>query len=316
MKKIKVGLYGTNGHQIHGHLADHPRAELIAVAALDDASLPEDISGVRRYASLDAMLADGDVELVSLCSPLRSEQAGHAIACMRAGKHVYAEKPCAMIEADLDAVISTAHETGMQFHEMAGTAMEQPYRAMREAVAAGAIGRVVQVLAQKSYPWGDWRPADENVDGGLGMQVGVYVARFVEHVAGETLASLELRETTHGNPRGDTCRMAVSFLGTLENGGLLSAVCNYLNPLEQQIWGYEILRIFGTEGVVESNADGQRARLLRIGEAPRELDVAAPSDDYFDLFVASLQDGVPMPFALEKELSPTRWVIRARARRP
>jgi predicted dehydrogenase len=53
-------------------------------------------------------------EACAASSPLRSEQAGHAIACMKGGKHVYAEKPCAMTEADLDAIIATSRETGMQ----------------------------------------------------------------------------------------------------------------------------------------------------------------------------------------------------------
>jgi len=30
MKKILVGVYGANGHQIHGALADHPHGELDA----------------------------------------------------------------------------------------------------------------------------------------------------------------------------------------------------------------------------------------------------------------------------------------------
>jgi predicted dehydrogenase len=184
---------------------------------------------------------------------------------------------------------------------------------MREVVASGAIGEVVQVLAQKSYPWADWRPADENIDGGLAMQVGVYIARFVEQVAGQKISSMDIRETKLGNEvPGSDCRRAVSFLMTLENGGLASGVSNYLNALSAEVWGYEILRIFGTDGIVESDSSVAGARLIKNGEAPQLLDCSAPSGDYFDMFIVALQDGFVMPMTLEQELNPTRWVIKAK----
>ncbi len=314
MAKTSIGLYGTNGHQVTNALVDHPAAELVAVAEFGDAELPEGVGDVSRYENLDELLNDERVELVSLCSPLRSEQAAHAIACMRAGKHVYAEKPCAMTEDDLDAIIAASRETGVQFHEMAGTAFEQPYRALREVVASSAIGEVVQVLAQKSYPWYPDRPADEDIDGGLSRQVGVYTGRFVEHVAGVKIASMAVEETQLGNDvPGSACRRAASFVMALENGGVASAVCNYLNALKAKLWGYEILRIFGTDGIVESSSEGPCARLIPNGGEPQPLDLSAPSGNYFDMFVASLQDGNRMPMTIEEELSPTRWVIRGKA---
>ncbi len=63
-----------------------------------------------------------------------------AIRCLEGGKHVYAEKPCAMTESDLDAIIETSRRTGNRFHEMAGTAWEQPYFIMRQRNQDGAIG--------------------------------------------------------------------------------------------------------------------------------------------------------------------------------
>lgn len=313
MRKTGIGLYGENGHQVSSKLVNHPAADLVAVAGFGDVALPGGVGDVRRYDSLDAMLSDRDVELVSLCSPFRSEQAAQSIACMKADKHVYAEKPCALTEDDLDAIMVTARETGMQFHEMAGTVVDQPYMAMREVVSSGAVGEVVQVLAQKSYPWHDRRPPDERIDGGLAMQVGIYIGRFVEHIAGQRIASICLEETRLGNPvPGSDCRRAASFLMTLENGGVASAICNYLNPMQQRVWGYEIVRVFGTEGMVESSSEGPTLRLVRLGEQPEDVDLTAPSKHYFDLFVDALQGKGDMPLSMEDELRPTRWVIRAK----
>jgi predicted dehydrogenase len=312
LKRIRVGLYGANGHQIHHGLAAHPRAELGAVAAFPDADCP---SGCRRYATLDELLADPEIDLVSLCSPRRADQAADAIKSMMAGKHVYAEKPSALTESDLDAIISISRKMGRQFHEMGGSVMGSPYREMKAEIQSGTIGTVVQVLAQKSYPWAAWRPADEALDGGLALQVGIYVARFVEQVASVRIASMELAETTLGNTLpGSECRRAASFLMRLENGGLASGLANYLNPMQERCWGYEILRIFGTQGVVESNAEGARARIIPLGGAPRDLVMSGDTTTCFDLFVDNLLGGKPMPLSLEDELSPTRWVVRAKER--
>ena len=74
MAQLGIGLYGTYGHQIQGLLASHPRARLRAVAAFDPAALPEALradGAIRRHETLDQLLDDPDVDLVSFCSPRR-----------------------------------------------------------------------------------------------------------------------------------------------------------------------------------------------------------------------------------------------------
>jgi len=312
MLKLKIGLYGNNGHQVHGLLANHPLGELIAVAAFSSTALPPGLKP-REYAGLDDLLRDKELQVISLCSPRRSDQARDAIRCMEAGKHVYAEKPSALSEADLDAIIASSQKTGMQYHEMAGTLVTQPYMEMRRVVQSGAIGTVVQVLSQKCYPWTSSRPSDESVDGGLSLQVGVYSTRFVEHIACVKIKALDIVETRLGNPVPDSrCRRAVSMIMQLENGGIASAVCNYLNPFPEPIWGYEFLRIFGTRGIIESNAGSHGARLWLTGQPPHELPVPESAHEYFSMYLQALRGGPGMPLSIQEELSPTRWVIRAK----
>jgi predicted dehydrogenase len=314
MKKLGIGLYGTNGHQIEKLLATHPRAQLVAVAAFGDRPIPAECGGVPRYATLEELLADPRVEMVSLCSPRRADQAADAVKCLLAGRHVYGEKPSALREEDLDLIINTVDRTGFRYHEMGGVALEQPYLAMRDCIRSGAIGEVVQVFIQKSYPWAEWRPKDEAIDGGLATQVGVYPLRFLEQVAGLKATSIEIRETRLGNDHpGSNCRRAVSILMTLENGGVASAICNYLNPSGHIAWSYEILRVFGTAGIVESNLLDGTARLLKPGAAPESLDISAITSSNLDLIIDSLLDAAPMPMSLTDELSPTRLVVRAKS---
>jgi predicted dehydrogenase len=295
--KIGIGLYGTNGHQVHEKLVNDPLGVCVAVAAFDQAMLPDELRSdpnIRHYPTLEDLLQD------------------KAIRCLEAGKHAYAEKPCAMTEEDLDAIIAAAQRTGRQFHEMAGTAFAQPYLAIRRLVQSGVLGTIVQVLVQKSYPYHDRRPQDEDVDGGMLMQAGVHATRFIEHVTGLKIVSIQAIETRLGNPKPGNLRMASSVMASLENGAVASIVVNYLNMLPFGQWGNETLRIFGTQGFVEAVDGGTRTRLVLKDEDRGPLSLDEPSQDYLDFFMKSLHGQDEMPLSLEDELHPTRMVIRAK----
>ncbi|MBE2205276.1 MAG: Gfo/Idh/MocA family oxidoreductase [Chthoniobacterales bacterium] len=310
---IAVGLHGANGHQIHDRLVGHPLARLAAVSCFPEARLPENAEGLVRCSSLEELLSLPEITAVSLCSPRRADQARDAIAALRAGKHVLAEKPCAASEADLDAILQTSRETGRFFHEMAGTAFSQPYFAMRQIVADGRIGDVIQVIAEKSYPYYDGRPQDEAMDGGLIGQNAIHALRFVEHVAGVPITSIQAVETGAGNPvSGGGLVMAASLLMTLENGGVASISANYLNPSGTGVWSYESLRILGSEGMVESLAGGRHTRLVIGDRGCGPLDVSESGPDWLDHFFQEIAGTAVFPLPLERELSPTRWAIRAK----
>jgi len=316
MKKIGIGLYGNNGHQIQHLLENSPIAELVATAAFDLAALPKGLrckKDISHYTCLEELLKDSRVQLVSLCSPRRMDQASDTVHCLDLGKHAYAEKPCAMTENELDNIIETSRCKGVQFHEMAGTAFDQPYLSMSRIVKAGTIGTVVQVFAQKSYPYAQWRRQDEETDGGLICQNGIHALRFIEHVAGARIKEIQAFETRLGNPVKDGgLQMAASYMMTLENGGIASAVANYLNPEGFGMWGNEHLRIFGTQGFVEAVDGGKRTRLI-VGDMDMGvLDLSEPPKEYFTMFIESLLGEMVMPLTLEDELHPTRMAIRAK----
>ena len=286
-KPIHIGLWGVNGHQIHRQLAQHPRLRLTALGAFDtesESALLREFPDVKVCCSFEEFLSVPGLEMVSLCSPFRSEQAGHAITALEAGIHVYAEKPCATTEADLDRIETAAARSTATFHEMAGTVCEQPYWAMRRIVLAGIVGEVVQVLAQKSYPYYAGRPLSERVDGGLVAQNGVHAMRFVEHITGMKAVSAQALRTRLGDAReGSDLRMACSIMGALPNGGIYSIIANYLNPKWFGSWGNEMARVFGTDGMVEAVDGGKRTRLVVGGEDRGSIDLSEPAPDWLEL---------------------------------
>ena len=311
-KKLGIGLYGGNGHQLNAaKFANHANAQLVAIAGVRGANWPE---SARRYNSLDELIADPAVELVSLCSPRRADQARDAIRCLQAGRHVYAEKPSALTEAELDQVLAAARKAGKEFHEMAGTVFAGNYAPIRKLVREGAVGEVIQVFVQKSYKYGQARPQDEALDGGLFLQAGIHAARMIEHAGGVRIKTITGWETTFGSPeKGDGKIAAAAQIG-LENGGIATIIINYLNPgLASQPHGNETLRVFGTKGFIESVDGGARTRLVTKEKAVEPLSrEGSGAGDYFDFVVAHLVTGAAMPLTLEEELHPLRMLLRAK----
>jgi predicted dehydrogenase len=309
-RKLGVGLYGSNGHQLRpDRYGSHPHARVVAVAGLRQSALPD---GVKRLATLDELIADPAVDIISLCSPRRADQARDAIRCLAARKHVYAEKPSALTERELDEILAAAQRSGKEYHEMAGTAFAPNYAAMRQVVRDGGVGEVIQVLVQKSYRYGATRPQDEAIDGGMFLQAGVHAARMVEHVGGVRIKSITGWETKFGSPEKGDGKIAGAAQIGLENGGLATIIINYLNPADTPLpHGNETLRIFGTKGFVESVDGGTRTRLVTAGKIVEPLE-RTPGMDYFDAVANHLVTGAPMPFTLEEELHPLRMLIRAK----
>lgn len=316
-KKLRVGIYGAFGHQIHYKLYDNEEAELVALCSVSDAFFNEvknHCKDVILYSSLEEMLEDSSIDLISLCSPKRSEQEKHSLMCLKAGKHVYAEKPAVFSEEGLERVLAVAKENGCEFHEMADSVFVEPYWSVRKLVKSGKIGEVIQVYVQKSYPLNiEHRPQDEETDGGLIRQAGIHAIRFLEHITGLQVKTVKACQTHLGNINpNEGLYTASSWLMTLSNGGVASACVNYLNPKGFGKWGNESIRIFGTEGMVEITDGGQKTHLYTHSADGGNVDTHnSDCVDYFKLLTEHLLYGNDMPLSQEEELHPLRVVIRA-----
>ena len=314
---IKVCLYGNGGgHQVW-QAYTMPGVEVVGITGVEEENMPESVRGkAPRYASLEEMVQKSGADIVSLCAPLRKDQAALAVWCMEQGKHVYAEKPSAFTEEELDNIIAVSKRTGMIYHEQAGTYSASPYCGMRRLISEGVIGKVISVHTQKSYPWHERRPKSEDIDGGLIRQVGIYNMRFIEFVTGVKVAEVTARETMLGNDHENSdCRRAVVFAMTLENGGVASGTANYCGPCAPHWdhWGYEYVRVFGETGFLDGGEGLGKVRLFQTGKGVTEIDVSEEKADFFAAFVEEVRTGKPVfPLSIEDELSPCRKVIWAR----
>ena len=313
MHKLKIALYGDNGHQIYEAVCKNEKTEVVSVCGIPKEKVEQirnRYPDIQVFDSLDNMIKNTSADMISLCSPIRKNQKNDTITALKAGLHVYAEKPAAFSESELDEILQTSQKTGCLFHEMADTVFHQPFFSMRKLVTSGALGEITQIFAQKSYPYlinGESRPSDETIDGGITMQAGIHAFRMAEHCTGMKITEIFGIE---GARRGVTDTSSLVF--KMENGALGNAIINYYNPPVFGSWGNDQLRIFGTNGMAEITNNGKFTRWFNYKKDMGELPYTETCPVFFDCFINRILDGIAMPISLEEELHPLRVAIRAK----
>ena len=98
--------------------------------------------------SLEAALADPDVDGISLATPAETH-AALARQVLEAGKNVYVEKPLALDISDAEALIALADERGLQL--MVGHLLQYHpvFQTLKEKVHAGLIGDLRYVYSNR-----------------------------------------------------------------------------------------------------------------------------------------------------------------------
>lgn len=127
---------------------------------------------VRAFTDLDDMLAASGIDLVAVLTP-SGQHAAHAIAAMRAGRHVVVEKPMALTLADADAMLRESERAGVQLFVVKQNRFNVPVVKAREALDAGRFGQLVLGTVrvrwcreQSYYAEADWR-GTWALDGGV-----------------------------------------------------------------------------------------------------------------------------------------------------
>ncbi len=107
---IGLGYFGSRHARVY---LDHPAADLIGVADLDPARLAEtvDATGAKGYIDYRALLAEPELQAVSICLPDRLHEDA-AIAAARAGKAILLEKPLAHTADAARRIVAAVEESG------------------------------------------------------------------------------------------------------------------------------------------------------------------------------------------------------------
>ncbi len=132
--------------------------------------------GLTAYPSLDALLSDASVDMVTIATPNNFHK-DLSIRCLRAGKHVVCEKPVTLNAGELTEIIAVSKETGRIFTIHQNRRWERDFCIVRETVRSGLIGRPYFIESRVQGSRGSmhgWRGHKLN-GGGMLLDWGVHL---------------------------------------------------------------------------------------------------------------------------------------------
>jgi predicted dehydrogenase len=168
-----------------------------------------DLSGIARYADLDEMIADPNLDAIDCCLP-PSWHAKATIAALKAGKHVFCEKPIALQPADANRMVQAAQQSGKLLLIGHVLPFFPEYRFAYQAITGGKYGRLLGGHFKRVISDPTWLPDFYNPRkvGGPMLDLHVHDAHFIRLVCG-------MPKAVHsaGTMRGDVVeRFTTQFL--------------------------------------------------------------------------------------------------------
>jgi predicted dehydrogenase len=158
-----------------------------------------DLSGVATYEHLNAMLDDPAIDLVDITLPT-ALHTDIAVRALRAGKHVFCEKPMALTTRECDRSLRAAENADR--HLLVGHVLPffAEYDWARRTIDGGKYGRLQggsfrRVISDPTWLSQYWNP---DVFGGPMLDLHVHDAHFIRLVFG-----MPTGVTSHGRLRGD-----------------------------------------------------------------------------------------------------------------
>jgi predicted dehydrogenase len=245
--------------------AHHEPRLKITSAVEPDIAHAEDFCATHRLApatSLDAVLADPDIDAVLLATP-HSLHKAQVIAAAAAGKQVFCEKPLALRRDDAAEMFAACRGAGVVLAVGHNRRFWPAMRALRAIVAGGELGTILHVEGHNSNENSQnitqgWRLSPEESPGGGLTGAGLHVLDGFVSLLGparQVYARLSARET--GPPPLDTATLAIEFV----NGVSATLATVRATPF------YWRVHVFGTKGSAEV-LDEVTMVLRKSGEPP------------------------------------------------
>jgi phthalate 4,5-cis-dihydrodiol dehydrogenase len=302
--ELRLGIIGMGG-AARQLLPSVDKAAGIRLTAVCDplAEVREPIAqryGAHAVADVEALLALDGVDAVYVATPT-DLHAQHVIAAAEAGKHILCEKPMATSLEQAQAMIDAADRAGVTFNVGHSHSYDEPYRAMREIVASGELGRAR--LLHNIY-YSDWvyrprRPEelDETLGGGITFRQGAHQFDILRLIGGGLVKSVRA-QTFNWDPQRPVIGAHTVFL-TFEDGTVATAIYNGYGAFLTS----EITFDAGEVGYPQTETPGGRRAQMKAASAATEASLKrsraatpaetalAPNQAFFGWTIVSCEGG-------------------------
>jgi predicted dehydrogenase len=226
-----------------------------------------DFSGIKKFTSVEAALADPEIDAVDICLPT-DMHAAVAIEALRAGKHVLVEKPMALDGRSADRMVDEARNSGRVLMTAQVLRFHPEYVALRGAITQGQLGLVRSAVFRRrcaAPAWGRWLKDPEKSGGGV-FDLLIHDVDIALHLFGppESLSATGYEDARNGI---DVIHAELFY----SHGGVVLITGGWHHPKSYPFsMEYTVVSDGGT---VEFNSEGRRPKLYRADGSEQELPV-------------------------------------------
>ncbi|MEM7046734.1 MAG: Gfo/Idh/MocA family oxidoreductase [Pseudomonadota bacterium] len=220
-RKIRFAIIGCGQiFPLHfaSYQAHHEDLELVAVCE-PDPDIAQDCQaryGCKVYDDLASVLAQEDLDLVSLCTPSGLHPQQTTLAA-RHGVHVLTEKPMAIRWEEGLEMLQACHHAGVRLFVVMQNRYNATLRAVKRAVNAGRFGRIHMVHSnvfwhrpQAYYDGAAWR-GTKALDGGTLLNHAVHYVDLLHWLIGPVAKVHAMTGTTRDIEVEDTAVLNITW---------------------------------------------------------------------------------------------------------
>ncbi|WP_085522490.1 Gfo/Idh/MocA family protein [Tuberibacillus sp. Marseille-P3662] len=261
--QLNIGVVGNGSIAKHRHLPEYHANEQVNIVAVCDvieeraAAMAENY-GAKAYTDYKKLLADNNVDAVSICLP-NYLHAPVTIDALNAGKHVLCEKPMATSEQEAHDMMQAAEKNGKKLMIAHNQRFVPSHVTAKRLIENGDIGKVYSFRTT----FGHGGPEDWSIDGkeswffnkheafiGAMGDLGVHKSDLIRNLLGQEVIEVSAMVETSAKSNTNVDDNAVCVL-KMENGviGTLTASWSYVSREDNSTI------IYGEKGIIRLEDD-------------------------------------------------------------
>ena len=262
------------------------------------------------------ILEDEEIDAVLICSSTDTHSP-ISIEAIKAGKHVFCEKPIDHDVEKIHAVMEALKGSKVKYQVGFNRRFDHNFMAVKEAVVSGKIGtpHIIKITSRDPEPPGlDY----VKVSGGMFLDMTIHDFDMVRFLAGCDATEIYVQSAVLVDPligeAGDVDTAVITL--KMENGCLA-----VIDNSRKAVYGYDQrAEVFGSGGMVAAANDTASTAVLSTvdgvkGEKPLHFFLERYMDAYakeIECFIDAIENGKDTPLGVEDGLKPVLMGLAAK----
>lgn len=282
----------------------------------DTANWAKDMGVENTTKDYKEILADPEIDAVLICSSTDTHSP-ISVEAIKAGKHVFCEKPIDHDVKKIQEVIEALKENKVKYQVGFNRRFDHNFEAVRDAVQGGKIGEphIIKVTSRDPEP-----PSAEyvKVSGGMFLDMTIHDFDMVRYLAGCDAEEVYVEAAVLVDPAigeaGDVDTAVITL--KMENGAIA-----VIDNSRKAAYGYDQrAEVFGSKGMVATANDTLSSAVLSTeagvtGEKPLYFFLERYMDSFakeMNCFINAIENNTDTPLGVVDGLKPVMMGLAAK----